>query len=56
MALNIYYHARALDEEDFADFYHKISLSNTITLKKIESGQNEDKTKDTENIILSKVD
>lgn len=35
-AANIYCHAKAMDQEDFIAYYNKISLSNPITLKKVQ--------------------
>lgn len=42
MAANIYCHARAMDEEDFISYYNKTSLSNPITLKKVQSDAKKD--------------
>lgn len=42
VAANIFYHARALEEEDFINYYNKTSLSNPITLKKVQSNPHKD--------------
>ena len=36
MASNLYYHAKGLSEEEFIAFYNKTSLTNNITLKKVQ--------------------
>lgn len=36
MASNLYYHARNLSEDDFVGFYNRTSLSNNITLKRVQ--------------------
>ncbi len=42
VAANIFYHARALDEEDFIAYYNKTSLSNPITIKKVQNSNRKD--------------
>lgn len=37
VAANMYYHARAMEEEDFVAYYNRTSLANPITLKKVQS-------------------
>ena len=37
ISANLYYQAKAMEEEDFINYYNKINLSNPITLKKVQT-------------------